>query len=109
MADQFDATIERATAAQERLGASILAFRSSAANDLKAVEAMGSRIRAETAKVTAALETITNLMARPETVSAIACAERLAAALSAIESVKDTRLMFAVVENQKGDPNGNTR
>jgi hypothetical protein len=107
MEDAFEATIEKAEDAHERLKDVLSAFRSQAKNEMASVSALGDRVRSEVTKITRAAESAAALFGTKEVVTAVEMAERLAAALEQIERLKSTRMLFAIVDQKppnEGEP-----
>jgi hypothetical protein len=97
MADAFNDSATEAVEGQKRLLAALRDFRGSIQNDLKSITAAGERVRDETRKIAAGLDAAIKQLSSPEMQIALSNAERLVAALQAIQDLKSTRLAFAVM------------
>lgn len=100
MSDQFEASVEKATVAKDTLIGALNEFKSRAKNDLATFASLGERIRGEMRKVDASVATVTKSLTSPEFVAAVENAERLVAALAAIDGLKSARMTFAVVNQE---------
>lgn len=100
MSDVFEASIEKAESGRGRLAEEIKKFKSQAANDAASIAAVGEKVRGEAQKIGRAFESIRSLLNSAEMLAAIENAERLAAALTAIENLKSARITFAVIDQE---------
>lgn len=100
MSDAFEASIEKAADGRARLNEELKDFRNTATNDVASIAAVGEKIRGEIQKIGRALDTVRLQMSSREMLSAIENAERLAAALAAIENLKSARITFAVIDQE---------
>lgn len=100
MGDAFEASIEKAAEGRSRLNEELKGFRSTTANDVASIAAVGEKIRTEAQKVGRAFESVRTLLNSSEMAAAIQNAERLAAALTALEKLKSARITFAVIDQE---------
>jgi hypothetical protein len=104
MKDEFEASIEKAVDAKEKLTETLKDFRGQVKNDLVSIGAAGDRVREETRKIKLAVDNVIVSMNSPEMLAAIQNAERLAAALKIIDELKTARVAFAVISEGPPDP-----
>lgn len=88
------------TRAQTAYNKTLQDFRSTIKNDIASISSSASKVQAEAAKISLTCTAAIATMNSPEMVAAIANAERLAAALSAISQVQPNKIAFAVIENK---------
>ena len=80
----------------------VVDFRSTIKNDMTSISASADKVQKESVKLSAAYRASISLLNSPEMITAIANAERLAAALTAISQVQPNKIAFAVIETQRG-------
>ena len=79
----------------------VVDFRSTIKNDMTSISASADKVQKESVKLSAAYRASISLLNSPEMITAIANAERLAAALTAISQVQPNKIAFAVIETQR--------
>lgn len=104
MADMFQEAADQAREAKKQLEETLTAFRGQIQNDLKSITAAGERVREESRKISAGIDVAVKQLTGPEMQTALSNAERLVAALEAIQNLKTTRLAFAVMGEQPQRP-----
>lgn len=98
LSERMETASAEIEAAYDRFDVKRKKFRSEINNEVASVAASAGRISSEFAKVSDAVSKIERLMISPEMLSAIANAERLAAALQSISEIQSSRLTFAVID-----------
>lgn len=91
--DETEAAFKRFDEARQK-------FRSEIRNEVQSVEAAARKLSAESARVAAAIMAIRDVYTSADFVLAVANAERLAAALKALQDLDSSRLTFAVIDNK---------
>lgn len=98
--EAYDEANEQLLKAKEAYHKTIESFRSTIKNDLSSIAASAAKVQAEAQKMNQAYgSTITSLTSE-QMEKAIANAERLAAALTAISTVNSHSLTFAVIDKK---------
>lgn len=79
-----------------RVKEAVLSFRETTKNDLSSLKAASDRVQTETLKMSKQYKEAVDMLTSPQFAQAIENAERLAAALTAIQKLNQTKLSFAV-------------
>ena len=91
---------DKVHASADRYTKAVLKLRSEVKNDVASIAAMSSKSVSEIAKLDEAISKLQANMLSPEMITAIANAERLAAALQAISAVQSNSITFAVLDKK---------
>lgn len=84
-----------------RVKEAVLSFRETTRNDLSSLKAASDRVQTETLKMSKQYKEAVDMLTSPQFAQAIENAERLAAALTAIQKLNQTKLSFAVFGQQE--------
>jgi cell division septum initiation protein DivIVA len=87
---------ERAETALSKLKETVDAFRGSVKNDLSSMKAASERVQTEVQQMQQKYKQAQDMLTTPEFMQAIANAERMAAALTAIQALTETKISVAV-------------
>lgn len=83
-----------------RVKEAVWSFRETTKNDLSSLKAASDRVQTETLKMSKQYKEAVDILTSPQFAQAIENAERLAAALTAIQKLNQTKLSFAVFGQQ---------
>lgn len=97
----LDAQTEEVKEATERYKNAVVSFRSAAKNDVSSAKATAGAIEESVIRMKRAYDSAVSRLTAPDFVEAINNAERLAAALVAIERLTETKVSFAVFGSER--------
>jgi len=100
MSDEFEASIEKADSARQKLIDSFKEFRGEVKNDISSITAAGDRVREESRKIHMALENVSKLMNSTEMIKGLENVERLVTALRAMQELQGTKIAFALMNQE---------
>ena len=95
-------TTGAANGALKELKVTLDKFKSTIANDLTAIKAASTRVQSETLQMKQEYMAAQQLLTTPDFERAIANAERLATALTAIQALNETKVSVAVFNGRDG-------
>lgn len=96
-AEETAAAEDKIKAARDSYNVLLKKWRSESGNDVESIKAQGQKVRGEMDRMSAAAQAAIALWTSPEMQAAIANAAAMAAALAAINELKQTNLTFCVL------------